>query len=105
MKKYAAFISAIVLAIFVSATAVQAAGGVGSPIPPKEITKEDAAKKYPPPNGKSYPSGVLPDGVSTSAEGAGLLQSPYSSKVYQVKGIKHGAFLLDESVNKVFIRP
>lgn len=105
MKKYAAFISAIVLTIFVSATVVQAAGGVGTPIPAKEITKEEAAKKYPPPNGKSYPAGVIPEGVATSAEGAGLIQSPYSSKVYEVKGIKHGALLLDQSVDKVFVRP
>jgi hypothetical protein len=102
MKKYSAILSAIVLGLFALGTigSVSAAGGADTKAP-KEITKEEAAKNYPPPQGKnSYPPGV-PAATSTG----GFIQSPYSSNVYDCRKVKHGAFLLDESVKKVFVKP
>jgi hypothetical protein len=77
---------------------------------PKIISQEEAAKKYPPPNGKSYPAGadlaVLTGGASGGSSW-GYIKSPYSSNVYDCrKGKAHvGDLILDESVNKVFMRP
>ncbi|MEP6603050.1 MAG: hypothetical protein ABJB69_03790 [Spartobacteria bacterium] len=103
MKKYSAFLSAILLAIFVSAPLTAFAVG-GDAQPPTEITAEDAAKKYPPPVGKKYPEG-LPSEIANTSTGGGFFRSPYSSRVFDCRKIKSGALLLDTSVNKVFIRP
>src|ERR1700682_3960941 len=104
MRKYSAIISAVVLAIFVAGpiSAIRAAGG--SAELPVEVTKEEAAKKYPPPAGKSYPEG-LPSEAAQSSTGGGFFKSPYSSRVYDCRKVKTGVLLLDKSVNKVFVRP
>ena len=65
-----------------------------------EVTPEEAAKKYPPPNGKEYPVGI-----NTATTTGGFCQSPYSSRVYDTRKMKHGALILDEGVNKVFRKP
>jgi hypothetical protein len=105
MKKYSAFISALVLAIFVAGpiSTLRAAGG-GDILPAVEITKEEAAKKYPPPAGKNYPDGIPSENANTGT-GGGFFRSPYSSRMFDCRKVKTGALLLDKSVNKVFVRP
>lgn len=104
MRKYSAFISIIILAIFVAGpiSALKAAGG--SAEVPTEVTPEEAAKKYPLPAGKKYPD-ALPSETSMSSTGGGFFKSPYSSRTYDCRKVKSGTLLLDKSVNKVFVRP
>jgi hypothetical protein len=101
MKRYLSFISTIVIGCLTLApiTKVYALGEA-----PKatEVTPEDAAKKYPLPPGKDYPPGLKP---GTTATATGFVQSPYSSKVYDARGLKHGALILDDSVKKLFRKP
>jgi hypothetical protein len=67
-----------------------------------QITAADAAKKYPPANGKSYPLG---DANYNYSHKPGYIRSPYSSSIYDCSGIPKGSFILDSHVNKVFIKP
>jgi hypothetical protein len=97
MRKYLALVSALLIACL---TFVPLAYALGEAEMPKEITKEEAVKKYPPPNGKSYPPGIP---VATST--GGFMRSPYSSRIYDCRKLKHGALILDEGVNKVFANP
>jgi hypothetical protein len=105
MKKYLTLIVAALLsASLLTPITMKGAGGADAQMP-KEVSKEDAVKKYPPPAGKaSYPAG-MPAGLGASVTDRRFVQSPYSSHTYDCKGVKHGALLLDESVNKVFVRP
>jgi hypothetical protein len=102
MKKYSAIITALCLGVFAlgSITPLRAAG-VNDALPAKEVTQEDAAKKYPPPKNLGH----YPEGVSTSTTTGGFFQSPYSSRVYDCRKVKKGTLLLDDSVNKIFVRP
>jgi hypothetical protein len=68
---------------------------VGTP-----ITKEEAAKKYPMPNGKSYPMGDR-----DNHKPSGWVNSPYSRDVYDCSNIARGGLVLDTHVNKLFTRP
>lgn len=103
MRKYSALISAIVLGIFVAGpiATLRAAGNADLPV---EVTKEEAAKKYPPPAGKNYPDGI-PSETANTGTGGGFFKSPYSSRTYDCRKVKAGTLLLDKSVNKVFVRP
>jgi hypothetical protein len=106
MRKYSAFISVIILAIFVAGpiSALRAAGA-GDIQMPVEVTPEEAAKKYPLPAGKkTYPDGIPAEFAQTST-GGGFFRSPYSSRVFDCRKVKSGVLLLDKSVNKVFVRP
>ena len=111
MKKYKGLISALVVAAFVFIPLVQVrAQDTRDAKDPKIISKEEAAKKYPPPSGKDYPSGsdlAVLTGGATGGSTWGYIKSPYSSNVYDCrKGKAHpGDLILDESVNKVFVRP
>ena len=105
MKKYSAFISALVLAIFVAGPiSTLRAAGAGDILPPVEVTADEAAKKYPPPAGKNYPDGIPSENANTGT-GGGFFRSPYSSRMFDCRKVKPGALLLDKSVNKVFVRP
>jgi hypothetical protein len=65
------------------------------------ITPEEAAKKYPMPNGKPYPTGDRP-----TSHYPGRVLSPYPPhQEYQCADIAHGGLVLDTKVNKVFVRP
>ena len=99
MKKYLALVSALLVASLTLAplTKVYALGEAAKAV---EVTPEDAAKKYPPVAGKPYPPGI-----ATATTTGGFIQSPYSSRVYDCRKVKHGALVLDEGVNKVFVRP
>jgi hypothetical protein len=66
------------------------------------ITEEEAKKKYPMPNGKDYPVGI---NRGTQATSTGFVQSPYSSRVYDARGLGHGTLIVDEGVKKVFKKP
>jgi hypothetical protein len=71
-------------------------------IVPTRITAEEAAKKYPPPNGKNYPPG---DANYNFSHKPGYIRSPYSSSIYDCSGIPKGSLILDAHVNKVFAKP
>ena len=111
MKKYLSLISALVVAAFVFSPVLQVrAQDTRDAKDPKIISKEEAAKKYPLPAGKSYPPGsdlALLTGGAGGGSTWGYIKSPYSSNVYDCrKGKAHvGDLILDESVNKLFTRP
>jgi hypothetical protein len=111
MKKYLSLISALVVAAFVFVPVLQVrAQDTRDAKDPKIISKEEAAKKYPLPPGKSYPPGsdlALLTGGAGGGSTWGYIKSPYSSNVYDCrKGKAHvGDLILDESVNKLFTRP
>ena len=102
MKKYLALVSALLVASLVLAplTKVYALGDSPKGV---EVTPEDAAKKYPLPPGKDYPSGI--NANTHSATASGFVQSPYSGRVYDCRGKKRGTLFLDEGVNKLFRKP
>jgi hypothetical protein len=98
MKKYSAIVCALCLGLFALASTARAGNDA---LPAKEVTQEEAAKKYPPPKNMGH----YPEGVATSTTSGGFFQSPYSSRVYDCRKVKKGTLLLDDSVNKVFVRP
>ncbi len=103
MKKYLALVSALLVASLTVAplTKVYAFGEAEKAV---EVTSEEAAKKYPLPNGmKDYPTGI--NANSHSATATGFVQSPYSARVYDARKMKHGTLLLDEGAHKLFRKP
>jgi len=102
MKKYLALVSVLLVASLTLAplTKVYALGEAPKAV---EVTPEDAAKKYPMPNGKDYPNGI--NANTHSATASGFVQSPYSSRVYDCRKVKHGGLVLDEGAKKVFRKP
>jgi hypothetical protein len=72
----------------------------GGAIVATPITEQEAMKKYPPPNGKSYPLGDR-----DNHQPSGWIISPYSHKVFDCSNIPQGGLALDTRVNKVFVRP
>ncbi|HXP34390.1 MAG TPA: hypothetical protein VN827_02455 [Chthoniobacterales bacterium] len=111
MKKYSGLVAALVFSCFALGPLANSwAQDTRNAKAPKIISKEEAAKKYPPPNGKSYPPGsdlAILTGGAGGGSTWGYIKSPYSSNVYDCrKGKAHvGDLILDESVNKVFVRP
>jgi hypothetical protein len=102
MKRYLSLVSALLVASLTLAplTKLYALGEEPKAV---EVTPEDAAKKYPMPNGKDYPSGISAN--KGSATSSGFVQSPYSSRIYDARKMKHGALILDEGAKKVFRKP
>src|ERR1700730_5103118 len=72
----------------------------GGAIVATPVTKEEAAKKYPLPAGKSYPAGDR-----DIHKPSGWVNSPYSRDVYDCSKIARGGLVLDTHVNKLFTRP
>ena len=111
MKKYSTVIAAMILGCFALAPLANClAQDTRNAKEPKIINPQEAAKKYPPPPGKSYPEGGDLAVISGGASGGstwGYIKSPYSSNIYDCRrGKAHpGDLILDESVNKVFVRP
>jgi hypothetical protein len=74
--------------------------GTGGAIVAKQISPEDAAKKYPAPKGK-YPAGERDPNKAD-----GVVTSPYPPRTdFDCSSIPHGGLVLDTHVNKVFVRP
>jgi hypothetical protein len=66
----------------------------------KQITPEEAAKKYPAPKGK------YPMGERDPHKADGVVTSPYPPRTdFDCSQIPHGGLVLDTHVNKVFVRP
>src|SRR5438105_663093 len=108
MKKYLNMLSAIILGVsyltFLATARAQLESTRNARIP-KVISKEEAAKKYPPPAGKGYPAAQA---LSTST--GGFYHSPFSSQVYDCTkkscpNCGSGVLILDEGANKVFRIP
>jgi len=111
MKNYSGLLITLIVGCFALApvTALRAQD-TRNARDPKIIPRQEALKKYPPPAGKDYPSGsdlAVLSGGATGGSTWGYIKSPYSSNVYDCrKGKAHvGDLILDESVNKVFLRP
>jgi hypothetical protein len=98
-NSYLKIVSAIALGFFAFGTIASAADDAKEA---KQITKEEAAKKYPPPNGKQYPFG---DPNYNYSHKPGYIRSPYSTDVYDCSKVPKGALVLDQHVNKVFVKP
>ena len=111
MKKYLGLSAALVLTCLTIGPLAQLRAQTSADAKPAHvITKEDAAKKYPPPAGKSYPAGsdlAMLSGGASGGSALGFIKSPYSSRVYDCRKppASPGALLVDDSVNKVFVRP
>jgi hypothetical protein len=103
-------ISAAVLTLFVFGTTVcgqvfDSAVGGGKVIEAKQISKEEAAKKYPPPKGGGYPTGDR-DPHASGSRSATIVTSPYPPhQAFECSKVPHGGLVLDTHVNKVFVRP
>ena len=94
---YFRILATLVISLFVICATVRA---IDEAVEAKVVTKEEAAKKYPPPP-KGYPLGI-----AYGAGQPGFFQSPYSTtKVFDCRSLKHGDLVLDKYANKVFVRP
>ena len=92
-------LTAVVVGLFVLGASMRV-DAQGPTLTAKEITAEEAAKKYPP------PKGGYPEGQASKTSTGGFFASPYgASRVYDCRKIKKGAMILDESANKIFLRP
>ena len=70
----------------------------------KEISKEDAAKNYPPPHG-GYPTAETTQGPNTGMSST-VLTSPYPPHHrFDTTGINRGALILDPYAKHIFIKP
>jgi len=102
MKKYVIILLSFFALIGTSVQPLHAQGGAPILVA-KKISREDAAKKYPPANGKSYPMGEM---ISSAEHGTpGFFKSPYSNRVYDCRELGKGDLVLDETMKKVFVRP
>ncbi len=76
------------------------AQGTGGAIVATAITPQEAAKKYPMPNGR------YPLRERDPHKASGVVTSPYPPhKEFDCSKIAHGGLVLDTRVNKVFARP
>jgi hypothetical protein len=102
MKKSAVIVLSLFTLIGMGLQPLRAQGAAPI-ITAKPIPREEAAKKYPPPNGKQYPPA---ERISSAEHGTpGFFKSPYSNRVYDCREIKPGELVLDETAKKVFVRP
>jgi hypothetical protein len=108
MKKHSLLITVIATSLSLMASVgVRNAKAEPPPQEAKIVSPEEAAKKYPPANGKKYPPGMdaqLANDIGSAAH-SGFIKSPYSPRVYDCRKVGSGTLILDESVNKVFVRP
>jgi hypothetical protein len=65
------------------------------------ITKADAEKKYPPPQGGNYPRGNR-----NPHDASGVVTSPYPPyQQYDCSKVAHGGLVVDIRAKKVFVYP
>jgi hypothetical protein len=109
MKKHLNRVSALILAVFwllsVGTASGQGFGSTANSKIPQVISEGEAAKKYPPPNGKSYPLAT-----SVPTDTGGFYQSPYRNEIYDCRRKScpqcgRGVLVLDVTANKVFRIP
>ena len=83
-----------------SSQASKASQGVGGAAVATPITPQEAAKKYPAPNGK------YPMGERDPHKASGLVTSPYPPHTeFDCSQVPHNGLVVDTRVNKVFVRP
>ena len=69
-------------------------------LPAQAISKEEAQKKYPPRNG-GYPTAQR-----DPHDPSGIVRSPFPpNEKYDCSKVAHGALVVDQKANKVFVRP
>ena len=74
--------------------------GVGGTAVAKQISPEEAKKKYP------APKGGYPMGERDPHKASGIVNSPYPPhQEFDCSQVPHGGLVLDTRVNKVFVRP
>jgi hypothetical protein len=82
------------------ATQPSASKGASGSIVATPITPEEAAKKYPAPNGR------YPMGERDPHKASGVVGSPYPPhQEFDCSKVAHGGLVLDTRTNKVFVRP
>jgi hypothetical protein len=103
--KFFTIVSAIVLGLLALSSPVRGQAGTQNAAVAKEISKEEAAKKYPP-GPKGYLPAV-PEYSRSATSNSGFFKSPYSSKMYDCRELKSGALVLDTYAKppQVFVRP
>lgn len=100
-KSFLALVTALAMGLTSISLTRPATAQMNAPvITAKAIPKEEAEKKYPPANGRSYP-------VADRAERGtpGFFKSPYTGRLYDCRDLNHGDLILDETAKKVFVRP
>jgi len=74
--------------------------GAGGALVAKQISPQEAAKKYPAPKGK------YPMGERDPHKASGLVNSPFPPHTeFDCSQVPHNGLVLDTRVNKVFVRP
>jgi hypothetical protein len=73
------------------------AGAAGGAIIGAVVGRSEA-RKYPPPPGGKYP-------VATVTSRSGFVVSPYTGRLYDVRGVPSGALVHDIDANKLFRNP
>jgi hypothetical protein len=101
MKKYLALVLALLVTSLTLAPLTRAYA-LGEEKKAVEVSAEEAAKKYPLPKGKDYPS-ATPEAFTANT--TGFMRSPYSSRIYDCRKVRRGALVLDEGANKLFRVP
>ena len=104
-NNYLRIILAVAFGLLALTSPVYAQSGTTNAVVAKEISKEEAAKKYPP-GPKGYLPGV-PEYSRSATSTAGFFKSPYSNKIYDCRELKSGALILDTYARppKVFMKP
>jgi hypothetical protein len=75
-------------------------GQSGTAIVATPISPDEAAKKYPAPNGK------YPTGERDPHKPSGIVASPYPPHtLFDCSKIAHGGLVVDTTAKKVFVRP
>jgi hypothetical protein len=83
-----------------SSQGAKPAQGAGGAIVAKQITPEEAAKKYP------APKSGYPMGERDAHKASGLVNSPYPPHTeFDCSQVPHNGLVVDTRVNKVFVRP
>lgn len=78
--------------------AIGAAIGAASGALIGHAIQEDRARQYGPPPDGGYP-------YAKPANGPGMYSSPYTGRVYDLRGVPHGGLTRDVDTNQLFRRP
>ena len=78
--------------------AIGAAIGAASGALIGHAIQEDRAREYGPPPSGGYP-------FATRAGGPGMYHSPYTGRIYDLRGVPHGGLTRDVDTDQLFRRP